>query len=198
MPHSIRIVCWKCLASSLRRYGMGILPLPKHQLKMQQSNGGRGGLNGQWNGRGTTDAGRRTNSILMYCCTISLLTVPLEVRSNNRNSIIKWSLHALILIWSPLTNIDAWRVVSNYTEDDIKQYYSGISVESSGVQKYDWEDNFLSTRHLDFDSNQHKILETELKMLCELFIPFKSCCFSSETHIMPARLCSHRHCYHTG
>ena len=57
LPHSIRIVCWKCLASSIRRYGMGILPLPKHQLKMQQSNGGRGRLNGQWNGRGTTDAG---------------------------------------------------------------------------------------------------------------------------------------------
>ena len=64
---------------------------------------------------------------------------------------------------------DLWRVVSNYTKDDIDNYYSDISVASSGVQKYDWDDSFLSkTRHLNFSQDQHKILETELKMLCKL------------------------------
>lgn len=63
---------------------------------------------------------------------------------------------------------DAWRVVSNYTKDDIETYYSDISVMSSGVQKYDWDDAFLGkTRHLDFNPDQHRILETELKMLCK-------------------------------
>lgn len=61
---------------------------------------------------------------------------------------------------------DMWRVVSTYTEDDIKAYYADATVASSGVQKYDWESPLLKdTRHLDFDANSHKILEVELKML---------------------------------
>ena len=63
---------------------------------------------------------------------------------------------------------DLWRVVSNYTEGDIQNYYAEILVESSGVQKFEWENPILSeTRHLDFSCEQHKILETELKMLCK-------------------------------
>ncbi len=65
---------------------------------------------------------------------------------------------------------DLWRVVSNYTEPDIQNYYADVSVASSGVQKYDWENPILQeSRHLDFSSEQHKILETELKMLCEAY-----------------------------
>jgi superfamily I DNA/RNA helicase len=61
---------------------------------------------------------------------------------------------------------DLWRVVSNYTEDDIKAYYSDATVAGSGIQKYDWDSPLLKdTRHLDFDVNSHKILEVELKML---------------------------------
>eukprot|EP00985_Skeletonema_marinoi_P021962 scaffold13734_cov129-Skeletonema_marinoi.AAC.1 len=61
---------------------------------------------------------------------------------------------------------DLWRIVSNYTEEDIKAYYADATVASSGVQKYDWESPLLNdTRHLDFDVNSHKILEVELKML---------------------------------
>jgi hypothetical protein len=61
---------------------------------------------------------------------------------------------------------DLWRIVSNYTEDDIKAYYADATVAASGVQKYDWESPLLNdTRHLDFDENSHKILEVELKML---------------------------------
>ena len=61
---------------------------------------------------------------------------------------------------------DLWRIVSNYTEEDIKAYYADVTVAGSGVQEYDWENPILSdTRHLDFDVNSHKILEVELKML---------------------------------
>lgn len=63
---------------------------------------------------------------------------------------------------------DAWRVVSNYTKDDIDNYYADVSVSSSGVQKYEWDEGVLNnTRHLDFAAEKHKILETELKMLCK-------------------------------
>ena len=61
---------------------------------------------------------------------------------------------------------DLWRVVSGYSEKDIQAYYADSTVAASGVQKYDWESPLLTeTRHLDFSSDQHKILETELKML---------------------------------
>lgn len=61
-------------------------------------------------------------------------------------------------------------MVSCYTEEDIQNYYADVSVASSGVQKYDWQNPILQeTRRLDFNAEQHKILETELKMLCEAF-----------------------------
>jgi len=61
---------------------------------------------------------------------------------------------------------DVWRVVANYTEEDIAEYYKHISVTSSGVQSYEW-DAFVEqkARQLDFDVERHKILESELKML---------------------------------
>ena len=63
---------------------------------------------------------------------------------------------------------DLWRIVSSYSEDDIAAYYADATVAASGVQKYDWESPLLTeTRHLDFNADTHKILETELKMLCE-------------------------------
>ena len=62
-----------------------------------------------------------------------------------------------------------WRVVSGYSEEDIAAYYGDATVAASGVQKYDWENPLLTeTRHLDFSVDQHKILETELKMLCKV------------------------------
>ena len=61
---------------------------------------------------------------------------------------------------------DLWRVTSSYSEEDIAAYYADATVAASGVQKYDWESPMLTeTRHLDFNADQHKILETELKML---------------------------------
>ena len=61
---------------------------------------------------------------------------------------------------------DMWRVVSNYTEADICAYYEDASVKSSGVQIYDWDRLLDSkTRDLGFSYEEHKILETELKML---------------------------------
>lgn len=61
---------------------------------------------------------------------------------------------------------ELWRVVSNYTEKDIVEYYNDESVKSSGVSSYDWEEFLDSrTRHLDFSLEKHKILESELKML---------------------------------
>jgi hypothetical protein len=61
---------------------------------------------------------------------------------------------------------DLWRVVTNYTEKDIAEYYNDQSVKSSGVQSYDWDKVMeQKTRHLDFSNEKHKILETELKML---------------------------------
>ena len=63
---------------------------------------------------------------------------------------------------------DSWRVVSGYTEKDIEAYYADATVSGSGVEKYDWKSPIMmagTSRHLDFSSDQHKILETELKML---------------------------------
>ena len=42
LPHSIRIVCWKCLASSLRRYGMGERWI-KWPMERPRNNGCGGG-----------------------------------------------------------------------------------------------------------------------------------------------------------
>jgi len=83
---------------------------------------------------------------------------------------------------------DAWRVVSNYTEEDIDNYYSDISVASSGVQKYDWDTSFLNkTRHLDFSKDQHKILETELKMLYTAITRARVNVFIAETNLEMSR-----------
>jgi ATP-dependent exoDNAse (exonuclease V) beta subunit len=74
-----------------------------------------------------------------------------------------------VLLYNFFTNSDAgdlWRVISNYTERDIAEYYSDTLVSSSGVQRFEW-DNLVenSARHLDFSPEKHKILEIEFKML---------------------------------
>ena len=69
-----------------------------------------------------------------------------------------------------------WRVISSYSEEDIAAYYADATVAASGVQNYDWESPMLKeTRNLEFSEDQHKILETELKMLCKYKEPFDSC-----------------------
>lgn len=70
---------------------------------------------------------------------------------------------------------DLWRVVANYTKDHIDAYYTDATVASSGVQRYHWENLLLNeTRHLEFSGERHKILETELKQLCEYSHLFES------------------------
>ncbi|KAL7553719.1 hypothetical protein ACHAWF_017047, partial [Thalassiosira exigua] len=79
---------------------------------------------------------------------------------------------------------DAWRVVSNYTKEDINDYYGDIQVEASGVQTYDWEESFLSnTRHLEFSEDQHKVLETEMKMLYTAITRARVNVFIAETNL---------------
>lgn len=81
-----------------------------------------------------------------------------------------------------------WRVVSGYTESDIAAYYADATVVASGVQEYDWESPLLSeTRHLDFNSDQHKILETELKMLYTAITRARVNIFIAETNIEQSR-----------
>jgi hypothetical protein len=58
-----------------------------------------------------------------------------------------------------------WRIVSNYTEEDVAEYYSGISDELSEVQSFQWDKMINTVRHLEFNHEQHKVLETELKIL---------------------------------
>ena len=82
---------------------------------------------------------------------------------------------------------DIWRVVSNYGESDIDAYYADATVSTSGVQKYEWESSLFSDcRHLDFDRESHKILETELKQLCTLLMllisPFSF--LNTDNHIL--------------
>jgi hypothetical protein len=75
-----------------------------------------------------------------------------------------------------------WRVVANYTKDHIDAYYTDAMVASSGVQRYHWENLLLNeTRHLEFSGERHKILETELKQLCEYSHLFESH-FTRMTH----------------
>ena len=83
---------------------------------------------------------------------------------------------------------DLWRVVSSYSEQDIASYYADAAVSASGVQKWDWEDPLLTeTRHLDFDTNQHKILETELKMLYTAITRARVNIFIAETNTESSR-----------
>ncbi|CAJ1968924.1 unnamed protein product [Cylindrotheca closterium] len=59
---------------------------------------------------------------------------------------------------------DSWRVISNYGLEQAKSYYDECE---SGSQTFQWEDISATqqTRPLAFDSEQHKTLETELKIL---------------------------------
>lgn len=83
---------------------------------------------------------------------------------------------------------DLWRVVQNYSEDDIAAYYADATVAASGVQKYDWESPLLTeTRPLDFDESKHKILETELKMLYTAITRARVNVFIAETNTEVSR-----------
>ena len=79
-----------------------------------------------------------------------------------------------VLIWNYFSESraeDLWRVVSSYSEKDIAAYYADTTVAASGIQKYAWESPMLTeTRKLDFNVDTHKILETELKILCKYFL----------------------------
>lgn len=119
----------------------------------------------------------------MCFCTTSFQTPRLKVRDegywNHILFCIQRSRHGRVPSQHHLFILrnakDLWRVVSSYSESDIKNYYADATVAASGVQKYDWESPLLTeTRHLDFSQDQHKILETELKMLCELPWPILS------------------------
>jgi len=75
-----------------------------------------------------------------------------------------------VLLYNFFTDSDAnelWRVVSNYKEDQIRDFYSKINVGNSGTKSYEWRDldQLQSTRHLEFNREQHKVLESELKIL---------------------------------
>ena len=76
-----------------------------------------------------------------------------------------------VLIWNFFSESraeDLWRVVTSYSEKDIAAYYADATVAASGIQKYDGECPMLiETRQLDSNADMHKILETELKMLCK-------------------------------
>ena len=83
---------------------------------------------------------------------------------------------------------DLWRAVSSYSEADIAAYYQDATVAASGVQKYDWENPMLNeTRHLEFNSDQHKILETELKMLYTAITRARVNIFIAETNTDQSR-----------
>ena len=83
---------------------------------------------------------------------------------------------------------DLWRAVSSYSEADIAAYYQDATVAASGVQKYDWESPMLNeTRHLEFNSDQHKILETELKMLYTAITRARVNIFIAETNTDQSR-----------
>lgn len=60
---------------------------------------------------------------------------------------------------------DHWRVVSNYTEEDVEEYYSHQTVKTSGVSTYEWDDLIKPGRRLEFSQELHKVLETEMKIL---------------------------------
>lgn len=54
---------------------------------------------------------------------------------------------------------------------------------ASGVQKFDWQSPMLSeTRHLDFNSDQHKVIECELKMLYTAITRARVNVFIAETN----------------
>lgn len=71
---------------------------------------------------------------------------------------------------------ELWRVVSSYTKEEVESYYSSCTNDISNVSQstsagvptsFHWDDINPTdqTRDLIFDSDEHKILEGELKML---------------------------------
>ena len=55
---------------------------------------------------------------------------------------------------------DLWRIVSNYTREDIEAYFSEPAASLTGIQKYDWNDIDTQIRPMSFNKETHKILET--------------------------------------
>merc|ERR1712194_362129 len=79
---------------------------------------------------------------------------------------------------------ELWRSVTSYSEEDIAAYHADATVAASGIQKYDWESPLLTdTRHLDFNADTHKILETELKMLYTAITRARVNIFIAETNV---------------
>lgn len=76
-----------------------------------------------------------------------------------------------VFLYNFFTESDAgnlWRIVSNYTKAHATEYYSNLLGGSSsyGVQSFEWDNLITSAcHHLEFNHEQHKILETELKVL---------------------------------
>ena len=75
-----------------------------------------------------------------------------------------------VLLYNFFTDSDAselWRVVSNYKEEQVHEFYSKINEGTAGTKSYEWCDleKLQSTRHLEFNREQHKVLESELKIL---------------------------------
>ena len=75
-----------------------------------------------------------------------------------------------VLIYNFFTDSDAgdlWRVISNYTENDAKEFYDKLNLDLSGTKSYQWceLENLKPIRHLEFQRANHKVLESELKIL---------------------------------
>ena len=75
-----------------------------------------------------------------------------------------------VLIYNFFTDSDAqdiWRVITNYTEHDMKEFYNKFYSDTMGKRSYTWSelDETKITRTLDFQSESHKVLESELKIL---------------------------------
>ena len=68
-----------------------------------------------------------------------------------------------VLIYNFFTDSEAgdlWRIVSNYTEKDVAEYYSDKNVECSGVQSFEWDKMIPNNiRHLEFSHEQHRVSE---------------------------------------
>ena len=75
-----------------------------------------------------------------------------------------------VLVYNFFTDSDAhdeWRVVSNYTENDVNDFYKRCCSDALGKRSYEWHEleEMKSTRYLDFQDEAHKVLESELKIL---------------------------------
>ena len=58
-------------------------------------------------------------------------------------------------------------MVSKYKKDDAKKYCEECGISSTSLKLFEWDEVEATSRarHLDFDYERHKILESELKML---------------------------------